>query len=471
MCLSLPVALTFFAALLLAVALQGTGARDSLAVWTPSEPSLNSPKNIRDPWRLRSFETACPNDFFGFRQQEGNLKEADVTATAAARLDLLDSLRGFALMGLFLFHSVELYELFWLKNDYGAVFTWSAGLFSGKSYALMSLCFGVSFFLIMQGAARRGQDYRGRFAWRLTILLGIGLLHGLVYRGDILQVIAVLGFAMLLLDRIRSNRTLLVLAGVCFLQLPLLLRAWAASQGFSWGLTPPLYFADQSLLVLANGALLEAVRAGATEGFVAKWSYFIEAGRVVQMLGLFMVGLVLGRIGFFAEPGRFRKARRLLLLVSLVVAPILYFQAYGLLDAAVADGPVRQNLRSLLDNWTGLAIATVQLLLFVELYETAARPLLRVFAAPGRMTLTLYVGQSIVFVPIYYGFGLGLYDDLDAARSLTIGIAAFAIQTIVAHVWFRHFHYGPLEWVWRAATRTSLEVPFVKVPAVAAARD
>jgi uncharacterized protein len=393
-----------------------------------------------------------------------------VISTAAARLDLLDSLRGFALMGLFLFHSVELYELFWLKSDYGTVFTWTSGLFSGKSYALMSLCFGVSFFLIMQGAARRGQDFRRRFAWRLAILLVMGLLHGLVYRGDILQVIAVLGFAMLLLDRIESNRTLLMMAGICFLQVPLLLRAWAALKGFGWGLAPPLYFADQSLLVLANGTLAEAVWAAGTEGLIAKWSYFIEAGRVVQMLGLFMVGLVLGRVGFFAEPERFKMERRLLLLVSLVLSAILYLYAYGLLEAAVAEGPVRQNLRSLLDNWTGVAIATAQLMLFVELFETAARPLLRVFAAPGRMTLTLYVGQSVVFVPIYYGFGLGLYDDLNAAQSLAIGVAAFVFQVIGSHVWFGHFHYGPLEWAWRAATRTSLNVPFVKVPAVAAAR-
>ncbi len=396
-----------------------------------------------------------------------HLKDVHWGSSTEPRLDLLDSLRGFALMGLFLVHSVELYELFWLHGDYGAVFTWTFGLFSGKSYALMSLCFGVSFYLIMRGAARRGQDFRGRFAWRLTILLAMGLLHGLVYRGDILQIFAILGFAMLLLDRIASNRALLIMAGICFLQLPLLLRAWAASERVGWGLAVPLYIEDQSLAILADGTFTQAVGAAATGGFIAKWSYFIEAGRVVQMLGLFMVGLVLGRIGFFAEPDRFKRERRLLLFLSLVLSPILYFYAYGLLESAVADGPVRQNLRSALDNWTGLAIAAAQLMLFIGLFQTAARPLVRIFAAPGRMTLTLYVGQSLIFVPIYYGFGLGLHDDLSAAQSLGIGIVAFAIQTVGAHIWFRHFHYGPLEWVWRAATRTSFKVPFVKAPALA----
>jgi uncharacterized protein len=390
------------------------------------------------------------------------LNEAQVGANAGSRLDLLDSLRGFALMGLFLVHSVELYELFWLHGDYGAVFTWTFGLFSGKSYSLMALCFGVSFCLIMQGAARRGQDFRWRFAWRLTILLCMGLLHGLIYRGDILQVFALLGFAMLLFDRIESNRVLLVMAGICFLQLPLLLRGWAATQGFDWGTATPLYFDDWSLAVLAEANWSDAVVAAATGGFVAKWSYFIEAGRITQMLGLFMVGLVLGRIGFFAAPDRFRRERRAVLAVSLVLSPILYFFAPGWLESMVPDGLARVNWRSALDGWTGLAIATAQMMLFVELFQSVARPLARVFAAPGRMTLTLYVGQSLVFVPIYYGFGLGLHDDLTPGQSLTIGILAFAVQAWGARVWFRHFHYGPLEWVWRAATRTSLDVPFAR---------
>src|SRR5256885_9055058 len=99
-------------------------------------------------------------------------------------------------MGLFLVHSVEMYETFWAHPDYDAVFQWTFGLFSGKAYALMALCFGVSFYLIMQGAARRGQDFRWRFAWRLTLPVGIGLLHKTFYRGNILQILALLCFPM-----------------------------------------------------------------------------------------------------------------------------------------------------------------------------------------------------------------------------------------------------------------------------------
>jgi uncharacterized protein len=53
---------------------------------------------------------------------------------------------------------------------------------------------------------------------------------------------------------------------------------------------------------------------------------------------------------------------------------------------------------------------------------------------------------------------------LTPGQSLAIGALAVPLQGVFAHLWFRRFHYGPLEWVWRSATRTSLDVPFLKAP-------
>jgi uncharacterized protein len=391
------------------------------------------------------------------------------TSTASPRLELLDSVRGFALMGLFLVHSVEMYETFWAHPDYGPVYQWTFGLFSGKSYALMALCFGVSFYLIMQGAARRGHDFRWRFAWRLTILFGIGLLHTIFYRGDILQMLALFGFLMLLLDRIRSNRVLLVLAAICFLEVPLLLRAWLAAKGVGWAAAQPLYFSDPGMAALLHGTFLDVVRANFRAVLVMNWSYAVESGRLIQMIGLFIVGLVLARVRFFADPDRFKLQRRVILVAAILLAVPLYFYGSDTVNSLVPDGPARQNLGAVVDKWTALAVTAAELLLFVELFQSIARPLASVFAIPGRMTLTLYVGQSLVFCPVYYGYGLGLNAVLTPGQSLAIGAVAVIVQGILAHLWFRRFYYGPLEWLWRAATRTSFDVPFLKTPAPAPA--
>jgi len=397
------------------------------------------------------------------------LQKAEKVWGDSGRVDLLDSVRGFALMGLFLVHCVEQYELFWSHPDFGPVYQWVFGLFSGKSYILMALCFGVSFYLIMQGAARRGQDYNWRFTWRLATLLVLGLVHGLIYRGDFLQNIAIVGLAMLAFDRVKSNRLLLLLAALCLLQLPLLLRASAANQGFAWGLAEPLYMNDTGAAAMAHGTFAELVRANATSGFVMRWSYFIESGRVMQMFGLFIIGLLLGRIGFFARPQAFKPQRRWLLAASALLWAAFNFWVPDVLSSTVPEGAVLNNLQWAVDCWAAVALMTAEMLAFIELFESAANPLARLFAAPGRMTLTLYVGESLIFTPIFYGYGLGLYDDLSSMQCLEIGIVAFVAQIVFAHLWFRRFHYGPLEWIWRVATKTSFDVPFLKAPVAATA--
>ena len=98
--------------------------------------------------------------------------------------------------------------------------------------------------------------------------------------------------------------------------------------------------------------------------------------------------------------------------------------------------------------------------LFVLAWQTPLRRPLAALVPAGKMTLTLYVGQSLVAAWLLYGYGLRLYDDLSSAGMVLGGVVAFALQLALAALWFRHFRYGPLEWLWRAATRTTLSVPF-----------
>jgi uncharacterized protein len=83
------------------------------------------------------------------------------------------------------------------------------------------------------------------------------------------------------------------------------------------------------------------------------------------------------------------------------------------------------------------------------------------------MTLTLYVAQSIVFVPVFYSFGLNQHATMLQSTAVLIGIAVFAVQVLAAHLWFKAVLYGPLEWLWRAATYLTLKVPFIRETAAA----
>ena len=120
----------------------------------------------------------------------------------------------------------------------------------------------------------------------------------------------------------------------------------------------------------------------------------------------------------------------------------------------------RQSIEWFTGEWRALTAMAFQVALFVLAWHSPLGRGLALLVPAGRMTLTLYVGQSLVAAWLLYGYGLGLWDDFSSAGMVLGGLAAFAAQIALAALWFRAFRYGPLEWLWRAATRTTLAVPF-----------
>jgi len=390
------------------------------------------------------------------------------TSGPEARVALVDALRGYALMGLFFVHMSELFELYWAHPEESAVHDVVFALFAGKAYALFALCFGFSFFVMMDRAAARDTDFSGRFVWRLILLALIGWLHGLVYRGDIIVVLAALGLLLVPFNRIRDNRILAGAAALCFLLPFPLFRLIAGLAGAAWANQPPHHWTDPAMETYVSGGLADFLAMNLWSGQAAKWWFYIETGRLTLIFGLFLTGLVLGRIGFFAAPERFARARIWALAAALTAGLALSWGAAALVEAAgftEAQAMPRQALESLLSSYRDLAWTAVSVLVLVALWRGAARVLLAPFAPAGRITLTLYVGQSLVFVPFFYNFGLGLHDDLGQGQVVALGAAAFAAQLLLAAFWVRRVPYGPLEWAWRAGTYPGTRVPFRRGPA------
>jgi uncharacterized protein len=80
----------------------------------------------------------------------------------------------------------------------------------------------------------------------------------------------------------------------------------------------------------------------------------------------------------------------------------------------------------------------------------------------------MYISQAVLCVPMYYGFGLGLYATIGQPRALLLGIVMFSLQLAFARWWLQRYHYGPLEWVWRSATYLTWNVPLRRAAPVVA---
>jgi uncharacterized protein len=388
-----------------------------------------------------------------------------------SRIDLLDAMRGSALLGILLLHALHHWGLMrypldapgWLKALDAQTLRFGLSFLEGKAYAVFAMMFGVSFFLLLDRWSERRVNFRARFLWRLAVLAGLGYLHGIIYSGDILLTIAILGVPLVYLSRL-GNRTLGWIAATLLLQVPLL---WATTRllfdpGFQpWQPQPWVAYRDLFELY-AQGSFRDVTVINAWEGQVSRLWWAIESGRHAQMSGLFICGLLIGRSRIFEDPARCVRLARRALLWGLAGVVILHALKLQLADASMA-GTARNFAGSLLSSYRALAQAAVWMGAFVLLYQwTRARKVLSLLAPCGRMSLTCYVTQGLIGVPLFYGYGLGLYRHLGPLHSMLLGGALFVVQCACANLWLKHFNFGPLEWVWRCCTFLDFSTPMRK---------
>ncbi|MDH5832537.1 DUF418 domain-containing protein [Luteimonas kalidii] len=394
------------------------------------------------------------------------LPAAPAPTDSARRLQALDVVRGFALLGIFLMN-IE-----WFSRPLQAMGTgidpaaagldraaaWAVYVFvQGKFWVLFSLLFGMGFAL-MSARGGQGPAFRRTYVRRCVALLGFGVLHAtLLWSGDILHAYAIAGLMLLALDGIAE-------------------RAWP------W-LGAGLY-ATLALVVLAGGAVLSALPpdAGATFAALADevdadaaaasaalahgdwWQATAQRARdflavamqglmmlLPMALGVFMLGAWLLRSGRMDDPVAQRGWFARLAAWTLPTGAVL--MALSLSVGTRFDG-MREAGPMLLANGLAmlaslpLALGYLSLLMLGLGTRALARPL-SWLAPAGRMALTHYLLQSLVASTLFYGYGLGLWGQVGRAGQVLLVLVVFALQVAASHWWLARFRFGPMEWLWR----------------------
>lgn len=390
-----------------------------------------------------------------------------------ARIDAIDALRGSALAGILLLHAIAHWSLArypvgtptWLARLDRLTMDAGIFLFEGKAFAIFALMFGVSFSMILERWSRRGVAFEGRFIWRLVLLAGLGYLHGLVYSGEILVTIALLGLPLTLLNRL-GDRILALIAVLLLLQLP---AAWEtarhlADSGYRPGTPRPWVVYGELFDVYAHGTFAEACAVNAGKGQLVRLWWAVESGRYLQMLGLFVCGLLVGRQRLLEDSLAGRAWARRCLLWGLG-AFILLFLVRRQLAGLGLQGEALRHARDLLGGYRNLAQISVWVGGFLLAYRLpSVHRALRLLAPYGRMSLTSYVAQGLIGVPLFYGYGLALYRHFGPFQSLLTGGAILLVQCLCAYLWLQRCHYGPLEWLWRSLTFLDFTTPLRRRP-------
>ncbi|MEQ4715523.1 DUF418 domain-containing protein [Nonomuraea sp. B19D2] len=309
-----------------------------------------------------------------------------VTSPGRPRIAALDVLRGFALCEILL-ANIQL-----IANDGTAVVAQPMGDWDPwLGLPIFSLLFGIGFSLLLDSAANRAPRPRLALLRRLLALLAIGLVHMLLWPGEILTKYAIVGLLVLLPSS--------------------WLPRWAVAG--------------------SSAALLTVA--------------VIGGGGPLLIAGLFLLGSALVRYGVIEKIERSTRGPVLLGLVFAAgVASALWVQA-GM--RAVGATTYLSSTSTLAD----LLLAGVYVCVLLILLRTPLRPALQfVFAPLGRMALTNYLTATLLVLAATHLLGLPIGQSLTTAY-LTAG-AILTAQWLFSALWLRRYRQGPIEWLWRWAT-------------------
>jgi len=386
------------------------------------------------------------------------------------RLDHLDVLRGFALLGILLVN----FEWF-LRPLQAIMLSSEPGLSTadqvadalvttlgeGKFYPLFSMLFGAGFALMAERAMQRASPFWGLYLRRLLVLTAFGLVHTiLIWSGDILLIYALSAFLMILMFR-KTPRRRLWKWGLFFISVPVILIWLGSLSILAVSSQPVAYaeimqgFADDELALREFIAEAKAVHASGSfidnltlriDDTVFKFRYFLFWA--TPIIGYFLIGrwLIaskrLVRVEEHALYFRRWRARGLLLggIASIAATALLW-------DVSASSPTVTAALGNTFAIYGGLLLALGYLSAIV-----LAADRLRCLAPVGQMALTNYLLQSLVWTWVIYGHGLGLWGELPRWSSIPLALAFFGLQVIVSQWWMARFHFGPAEWLWRSLT-------------------
>ncbi len=390
-----------------------------------------------------------------------------MSATAPERLEVIDALRGAALFGV-LYSNMLWFAGLGNALDAAQARDFVSGLagqaseyfldmfVSGKAIGIFTFLFGFGFWMQTEALQRRGGPDAGAIRWRrMAALFVLGLVHWVVWSGEILHIYAVAGVLLMFAVRWRMRTLLIAGIGLAVLSRPVLTRILSLLSG-------SVYAADalgddalaQRTDIFMHGGFFDLVRIQLVQDV---WPQIVSGfwlAGVGHALGRFMIGVVIAKGKYLQSVERYRRP---MLAIVLTCFPLGWF--------AQRDWLLKDWLRNsgwgvseyLINEWAQVwnsigvtAMTAAYICAFVLVWQIdPLRRIQRLLVPVGRMALTNYLLQTPINLLLFCSFGLGLMGKVRMAGCLLITTAVFAAQVLFSRLWLSRMAMGPTEWIWR----------------------
>ena len=384
----------------------------------------------------------------------------------SGRIVTLDAVRGIALFGILFVNlfSFGADSIAWNSVSDRSVWLVKHILFESKFWGLYSILFGMSFYLFMR-SARFSYRALGR---RLIILFLFGAIHALIFEGDILMLYAELAVLLLLLHRV-SARWLWVLVVALCLSFPLghFIQPDRDADSLPESVVEAERWlmedrADDVHVYGTPGEILLAHTDFIPEVFWADFQY-PDSGLVV--LAFFLIGYLMARSDVL-KSGRYPAHLKSRLLIGCWLLGLLLMVLEQAVLRPLGYSAFSESLSTREVTLLGDIIYLLATLLLTAAWFLTAhycaehgrfRNVITTLARAGRMSLTLYLSQTLIFTTIFYGYGFDQAYRLGPGQVFLLAVSIYAVQLVFASLWFRWFCTGPLEWIWRMGTHGQRE--------------
>ena len=372
-----------------------------------------------------------------------------------------DVLRGFALLGILVVNI----QFMGLSSAEGARGEWALGLvngsatfiiasiFTGKFYLLFSFLFGYSSNYIIRGERAN----RTRWVKRCFILMTLGILHfTFLWHGDIIFVYGIFGL-LLIPFFFRADKTLKIWARVVYLVSSTVIllvgvlvyigERYFPEESFQ---TPMDTKLDQLLL---NGTFMEAIPAR-----LELWTYGVATGVFLQgglAFAAFLLGLRMARSQFLSSPIDKQKNKQLMKVGLLLGAPIQLLSAALLVwNEQKAEPSEATHILALFVSFIAAPLLSMFYVGVIRKFVEEKPHLVSWMKPAGKMSLTIYISQSVITSMIFGPWGLGLFQELQTWQVLLLAIGIWIGLVLFATHWLKKFQQGPLESLMGALTRS-----------------
>ncbi len=365
------------------------------------------------------------------------------------RVELMDALRGFSLIGIlianmlyFQFGSsgVEIIESASGLNRVSYYFV--KIVVEGSFYPIFGFVFGYVLIKMMESREASGLKYKNIVFRRAVGLSVLGAMHiALVWEGDVLLSYGSTLFILILFFLKRRVKTYFVWGFI----LTAILGVGTLFGSSFIQLVKPLTAAE--IQIYQDGTYAEIltqrlgefiVEGGFTLLFVLPIGWLLYVAISFLAVGPFVLfGMGLAKRGAFLQlenSTRTYKKVALFVPVGLLLKGIIIFDTpYSLFIYSAGT----------------YVLAIGYIALFAWWFSRYQTQMNDYFAPIGKLSLTNYLMQSIICTIIFYGYGFGLFGKLGIFVGILLSVIIYGIQLKASQLYLKRFSLGPVETILR----------------------